>query len=208
MSSRVIVDLFVEDRAHEELLRPLIERVAVEEQVAITVRVRSARGGHGRALAEFDLYQRMSERGTVVSPVPDLVVVGIDGNCTSAPQKRNEIGAATKSLFNGRVIAACPDPHVERWYLVDPDSFYQVVGFRPVLGSEKCARAHYKTVLADAARAGGHIPTLGGIEFARELAAALDFYRAGKNDQAFKLFIDDLRAQIRVRISPAHGAKQ
>lgn len=57
MSDRVLVDLFVEDRAHEELLKPLVDRVAQEEGVEVRIRVRAARGGHVRALSEFTLYQ-------------------------------------------------------------------------------------------------------------------------------------------------------
>lgn len=208
MSSAVVVDLFVEDNAHEELLRPLVERVASEEQVAVSVHVRSARGGHGKALAEFELYQRLSEKGLRSGALPDLVVVGIDGNCTSASAKRKDISDATRALFAGRVIAACPDPHVERWYLVDPDSFYTVVGHRPSVGATKCERGHYKKLLTEAVRSGGHVPTLGGIEFAREIATGLDFFRSGKNDASFKLFVDDLRAQIRARRStPDAGSR-
>ena len=46
MSNQVIVDLFVEDRAHESFLEPLLMRIAREQDIAIEIRVRSARGGH------------------------------------------------------------------------------------------------------------------------------------------------------------------
>ena len=49
MSNRVVVDLLVEDRAHEELLKPLLQWIAHEEQVRLWPRVRTAKGGHGRA---------------------------------------------------------------------------------------------------------------------------------------------------------------
>jgi hypothetical protein len=97
----------------------------------------------------------------------------------------------------GRVVAACPDPHVERWYLDDPDSFHKVVGYHPIVGREKCIRDHYKKLLADAVRQGGHPPTLGGIEFADELIANMDLYRAGQNDSSLKNFIDELRAKLK-----------
>jgi hypothetical protein len=195
MSSPVVVDLFVEDRAHEELLRPLVERVAREENVSVMVRMRSARGGHGRALDEFRLYQMLVERGA--APAAELVVVGIDGNCTTFNKKRAEIRDATRPGFANRVIAACPDPHVERWYLADPDSFQRVVGHRPRLGRRKCARDHYKDQLARAVREAGHPPTLGGIEFAPEIAQSMDWYRAGRNDRSFRAFIEDLRDRLR-----------
>ena len=59
MSSRaVIIDLFVEDSAHAEFLKPMLNRVANEEGVEVRTRVVSARGGHGRAIKEFEYYQR------------------------------------------------------------------------------------------------------------------------------------------------------
>jgi hypothetical protein len=99
------------------------------------------------------------ERG--VAFAAELVVVGIDGNCTAFNKKRAEIRNATRPSFANRVIAACPDPHVERWYLADPDSFQRVVGSRPRLGRTKCARDHYKNLLVRATREAGHFPTCG-----------------------------------------------
>ena len=63
MSNRIVVDLFAEDRAHEEFIRSLVARVAGEIPLGIRVRVRSARGGHGRAISEFKLYQRLIDLG-------------------------------------------------------------------------------------------------------------------------------------------------
>lgn len=202
MSSRVIVDLFVEDRAHEELLRPLVERLAAEQGIEVDVRVRSARGGHGRAIEEFRLYQKLVETG-VAAPRPDVVIVGIDGNCTTFTKKRQEVSAATQPGFADRVVAACPDPHVERWYLADPDSFETVVGCRPTVAKKKCARDHYKRLLAEAVQNAGHPPTLGGVEFAREIANGMDLYRGGKNDRSFKAFLDDLRSKLEGARRPA-----
>jgi hypothetical protein len=195
MSKPLVVDLFVEDRAHEEFLRPLVMRIAADEKAAVQVRVRSARGGHARAVQEFQLFQRLIEKGSVAAP--NFVVVGIDGNCVTFVKKTQEILGATGANFQNRVVAACPDPHVERWYLADPDSFHAVVGYRPSVGKKKCLRDHYKGLLADAVRQAGHPTTLGGIEFAAELVAAMNLYRAGRNDHSLRAFLDDLRAQLR-----------
>lgn len=200
MSDPVALDLFVEDRAHEEFLRAVVHRLATEEGVPVTVRVRAARGGHGRAIREFELYQKVVEKGIVERPAPELVIVGIDGNCMTFAKKRQEIESATRAALAEKVIAACPDPHVERWYVADPDSFQTVVGHRPALGRKKCARDHYKRVLAGAVRQAGHPPTLGGIEFAAELVDAMNLYRAGQNDHSLRVFIDDLRGKFRKAI--------
>jgi hypothetical protein len=197
MAEPVTVDLFVEDRAHEQFLKPLLYRIAGEEAVEVTVHVRSGRGGHGRAIHEFRLYQRLVKAGAT-DPAPELVVVGIDSNCTTVARKKAEIRGAVDDFPQNAVVAACPDPHIERWYLADPESFVQVAGHRPTLGKRKCARDHYKRVLADAVRQGGHTPTLGGIEFAEELVGAMNLYRAGQNDRSLRAFVNDLRRQLRL----------
>ena len=53
MSSPLTVDLFAEDRAHEEFLKAMLARIATEQARKLTVRVRSARGGHPRVLEEL-----------------------------------------------------------------------------------------------------------------------------------------------------------
>ena len=94
-------------------------------------------------------------------------------------------------------IKATPDPHIERWFLVDLEAFHRVVGITSPLESQKCERGYYKGILAQAIRTAGHPSTLGGIEFARELVEALDYFRAGKADTSFKHFLDELRARLR-----------
>ena len=197
MSRSIKVDMFVEDRAHEEFLKPLLSRIASEEAIEIAVRVRSARGGHARAVEEFRLYQTLVERGTANATHPDLLIVGIDGNCTTFAKKRAEIQCAARATFSDRLVVACPDPHVERWYLADPDSFQSIVGQRPSVGKKKCARDYYKDALSRAVRQAGHPPTLGGIEFARDIVDGMDWYRASRNDKSFKAFVDDLRGGLR-----------
>jgi hypothetical protein len=189
MSDPFIVHLFVEDRAHEQLLIPLVLRIAHEEQVEVTPEVRSARGGHGRVISELKIHQR--------DVVPDALVVCIDGNCSSFAQARKGIVQAVTPPFSDRLVVACPDPHIERWYLADPESFATVVGQQPAIGKRKCERGHYKALLARAVRQAGHPPMLGGIEFAPELVRNMDLYKAGKNDHSLKAFVDDLRDRLR-----------
>jgi len=205
MSSAVPIDLFVEDRAHEALLVPLIRRIASQEGVDVDLRVRSARGGHGKAIGEFRVYQQLLEKAAIQDPPPALIVVGIDGNCVTYAMKRSEIQDATRASFRDRVVAACPDPHIERWFLADAESFHEVVGHRPAVGRKKCARDHYKQLLGRAIRDGGHPTTLGGIEFAAELVDRMDLYRAGKADGSLKAFVEDLRAKLHGMVRDERG---
>ena len=197
MSEPLVVDLFVEDRAHEVFVGALTNRIAREEQVALTLQARSARGGHPRALREFGAYQTLIEKGALAHRAPDVVVVVIDGNCATARKKREEIRNATRPGLLDRLVAGCPNPHVERWFLADPDSFHEVVGHRPVVGRDKCERGHYKRLLTDAIREGNQPATLDGIEFAAELVEAMNLYRAGRHDSSLRVFVDELRSRIR-----------
>jgi hypothetical protein len=188
-------ELFVEDRAHEEFCKAIVYRLCREENRRVTLIVRSARGGHGRALTEFSLYQRALEKGLL--HVPGMLIVAIDANCQRFAAMRQEISARIIPNLRDCTAIACPDPHVERWYMADSLSFATVVGVSPKVGRKKCARGYYKKALVDTVRQAGHIPTLGGIEFARELVEDMDLYRAAKNDHALRAFIDETRAIIR-----------
>lgn len=107
--------------------------------------------------------------------------------------------AAAKDPFRQVTAVACPDPHVERWYMADPQSFAEVVGKVPRLRRRKCDRDCYKEMLTRLVAASGHPSTLGGIESAHDLVEAMDLYRAGKNAKSLKHFVDDLRTLLRRR---------
>ena len=197
MSDLLLVEFFLEDNAHQQFLVPLVERVAREEEVDLRCRVRNARGGHAGAMGSFERYQILRERGVGGPEVPALLVVAIDGNCSSFTETSKSIRDATREPFVHTLVTACPDPHIERWYLADPKSFQTVVGTQPSVSRRKCARGYYKGILAAAVADGGHPATLGGVEFGKELADEMDFFRAGKTDSSLKAFVGDLRTGLR-----------
>ena len=197
MSEPLLVEFFVEDNAHHQLLVPLVERVAREENVDLRCRVRNARGGHAGAMGSFTSYQTLRSMGVGGTEVPALMVVGIDGNCSTFARKREQIREATQSRYAHLLVTACPDPHIERWYLADPESFHTVVGAQASGLQRKCVRQHYKQMLTATIARAGHPSTLEGVEFGRELAEAMDLFRAGKNDASLKAFIGDLREGLR-----------
>ena len=197
MSSSIVIDLFVEDRAHEGFLLAMLDRLAYEERKEIILHTRSARGGHGRALTEFSLYQESVLKGFAGMIIPDILVIAIDANCKPFNAARNEIEGKVDLKLKDRTIFACPDPHIERWYLADPDSFGKIIGVRPKIGRKKCARDYYKMILSKTLIEAGYPPTLGGIEFAREIVQVMDLFRAGKADRSLKHFIDNATAIFR-----------
>jgi hypothetical protein len=203
MNKPVILDLFAEDQGHEEVVGAIVCRVAKEEGFDIQIRVRRARGGHGRVINELKLYQKSVLGGVVNLTLPDILVVAIDANCKKHAAARREIEEALDARIKPLAAIACPNPHIERWCLVDPPSFNAIVGIEPILPRRKCAKDAYKSLLSDTVRKAGHVPTLGGIEFASELVIGMDLFRASRNDKSLKSFVEELRARLITKTSPS-----
>lgn len=198
------VGLFAEDRGHAAFVQALVDRIGREEGQTLDLAVVSGQGGHGRALDEFKVYQRAVIRS--VTQAPRLVVVAIDANCVGWNEARAAIRDSVEPEFVPPVVVASPDPHVERWYLADPESFHEVVGASAPRERVKCERDRYKNQLRDAVRRGGHVPTLGGIEFAQEIVNAMDLYRAGRSEPSLRAFVNDTRDAVRQLTQPTHAA--
>ena len=200
MNEGLVVDLFVEDRAHEEFIGAIVRRIARQETRDIQLRVRAARGGYPRVLNELDLYQKMVLRGVAAMSLPDVLVVAADANCHGVAAKKKAIRQRLKRAFKDRTVLAVPDPHIERWYLSDRQAFKEIVGVQPSGERRKCERDRYKRILAQAVRDGGHPAILGGIEFAKELAESMDFYRAGRAEPTLKQFVSDAVSAFKLAV--------
>lgn len=190
------IGLFAEDDGHRTLLVPIIQRVADAESVAIDIRIRSAQGGSGRALDALRRYSADLARGT--DEYLAVLVVAIDGNCRGWNERRREIERLLGG-FAGLVVVAIPDPHVELWYLADPQALPRVLGgsFTAVVPAQKCERHRYKQVLREACRQGGVEPVAGGVEYGEEVARQMDLAVAAANNPAFARFLDDSRLALR-----------
>jgi hypothetical protein len=154
MSEPLSIDVFAEDRAHEKFVEALLQRLLAESGRDGLIRVVVARGGHPRALGELATYQRLVDKGGL--PAPDLLVVVVDANCNTFAKARKAVAAHLADWSRDRAIVACPDPHIERWYLADPDSFRTVVGVRPSIRKRKCERDLYKDVRGSSGDARGN----------------------------------------------------
>jgi hypothetical protein len=141
----------------------------------------------------------MVQKGQAGLGLPDILVVAIDANCETVSKARKVVEAKIEPPFGDRTVVACPDPHVERWFLADPTSFAQVVGARPHVGKRKCERDVYKRILTKAIVEAGHPAGLGGVEFAEEIVSAMDLYRAGKGEKSLKLFVDAFAGYLKSR---------
>lgn len=197
MPEPLTVGYFLEDYAQRDFITSLVERVARDLGIEVAHDVRNATGGKGRAVSELRSYLR-DARGGRVQEQP-ILVVAIDGNCTSFQARRKEIEQTGEQTgYRGTLVCAVPDPHIERWYLADAEGFKSAIeGSRPPeLPAHKCERGLYKQALRDAFRDADIIPQLGGAEYAREIVSQMDFFRAGKEDAALKHFLDELRMAL------------
>lgn len=110
------IALFVEDYAHQQFLGALIQRLA--EEIGITIRLdwRNARRGHGAVVKEFKQYLRdVQMQG---DELPDLIVAATDANCKGLRERTNALSGVIERN-DLRIVFAVPDPHIERWLLVE-----------------------------------------------------------------------------------------
>lgn len=175
------VSLFVEDSGHEEFLKALVKRLADEYELELDIKPYSVRRGHGKVITELRQYRRDLQRGR--EPLPDLIIVGTDGNCKRFLERRKEVDGAIAD-FRDWVICAIPEPHVERWLLVDSAAFRAVLGKGCALPDQKCDKDRYKHLLLEAIRSAGIRPLFGGIEHAADLVGAMNLQRAEQADNS------------------------
>lgn len=97
-------------------------------------------------------------------------------------------------LFQQIVSYAIPDPHIERWMLVDEAAFRTVFGRGCTLPGLKCAKDEYKRLLLKEIRDSGIEPILGGEEFAEDIVKAMNLGKAEIREPSLGLFLKSLKA--------------
>jgi len=196
MIDRPRVDLFCEDRGHEQFARALIERIADKLDQKPSIRTRNGRGGHGKAITEFKAWQRAVTNGYIDHELPDLLVLLIDANCIGWAQARRELEQAVEPGIFPRCAIGCPDPHVERWYLADPQAVQEIIGIPPPSDPGKCERHFYKQLLRQTIQNADQPIASLEMAYASDLVAAMDFFRAGKNQPSLKHFVEQIQSAL------------
>jgi uncharacterized protein DUF4276 len=204
MGDRLRIDLYCEDSGHEQFARALLGRVTGDLKLQAALQTVSGRGGHARARAEFRAWQRAaSTRHGIVHAVPDLLVLLIDANCKGWTEAHREIEEwIDRELFPSFVVG-CPDPHVERWCLADPEAVQAVLQVSAPADPGKCERHLYKQLLRQTIRDAGQPILTNEMEYAADLVAAMDLYRAGKNQPSLKHFLDEIRSALHTLAGPS-----
>lgn len=187
--SKIVV--FCEDAAHEAVLKAIIGKLKPDW---VQVQILTSRQGKGKVISELKIYFQQLAKNMIV--VPDAIVVATDANCMGYNQKRKEIEKLIPETLESLPIAfAIPDPHIERWLMIDSHAFKEVFGKGCNLPDHKCERNRYKTLLKEQIRQTGTTPLLGGTEYAENLICFMDFTSNNlKNlDESFARFIDELK---------------
>lgn len=187
--------LFVEDNGHEVFLGALIQRFAKEYGISIALRFGNAEGGHGKMMNELKEY--VNDIFADQEELPDLLIAATDSNCKGFLKRKQQIEHALKG-FGGKVIYAIPDPHIEKWLLLDPAAFKKVLGRGCAAPPQKCERDLYKRLLRDAVRATGVNPPLGGIEYGEDIVNAMDLDKLERTEASLGHLIKDLRQQFQL----------
>jgi len=199
MAAKRRVVIFLEDSAQEAIIPSLFMRLAVEEGFSkdqLDIDILAARGGN--SLGEFRQFIKDARRKR--SPLQaDLLIVGSDANCKGFAERRDSIlKAATQSSYQ-EIVTAIPDPHVERWYLLDTKAFTFAVGSQMVVAPPdyKCEKNHYKTLLRKAFVDNDISPPLGGIEYGPAIAEKMDLYAAAKQDHGLADFVEQSKSWLK-----------
>lgn len=187
------VSMFVEDVGHRELLSVLVMRVAAELKVPLHVEVRNASRGHGAVIHELRMFCRDVKRGGIRGM--DALLVASDAN-SQGPRARRRALEDEASALGLPVIYAVPDPHIERWMLLDSAAFKTVFGKGCDAPDRRCEKQRYKQLLRQAIRDAGHSAPLGGIEYAEDLVAVMDLERVATLDDSFGAFLRDLKTVL------------
>lgn len=198
MAAKYIIAYFLEDAGQEAIIPPLAKRLIREAgKLAedFDHRTLSARGG-----GSISSYKRFLADANRRMHLPaDLLIVGSDGNCKGFATRRDEIKAVAANPPYPIVVTAVPDPHVERWYLLDPSALAKAAGISkmPALPAHKCEKDYYKQLLRSAFTHSPIIPLLGGTEYGALVADKMDLYAASKADHGLAEFVDGVKSWLK-----------
>lgn len=128
---------------------------------------------------------------------PDLLIAATDSNCKGFAKRKQQIEQAVKG-YNRSIIYAIPEPHIEKWLLLDSAAFKKILGKGCSAPPQKCERNLYKQLLRDAVRAAGIKPLFGGVEYGEEIVNIMDLEKAERVDASLGYLLKALRQQFQL----------
>lgn len=187
------IALFCEDSFHEKLIGALLSRFDRDYRIGVHWSPFSSRGGLPQVRGEFREFLRDLARDR--RSLPDSLIVVVDANCQGYNDRKKLMDGALDQHPQLRqlVTYAIPDPHIERWMLVDPRAFQTVFGRGCTLPALKCDKDEYKRLLRHAIRESGIDAPLGGEEFAEDMVMAMDLDHVEAREPSLGLFLKSLK---------------
>ena len=189
------ISIFCEDTAHRMVVGSLIGRIARENDLKVNQDWRSSVKGRSRVLSEYRTFVRNMAG---LEEYPNLIVVATDSNCKGYRDRIREFSGIEDRI---PVVHAVPDPHVERWLLLDGAAFKAVFKIGCKAPDRKCARDRYKRILFQEIRRAGIKSILPGYEFSERIVEEMDLDRI--RDPSFRHFVDTLRGAFRRLLPPS-----
>ena len=183
--------IFGEDYGHEVVAKTLLLRMAEVEDIRIKASVRSCRGGYGRMMDELREFTEELKAGRHY--LPDLLLVATDANCKGITTRTQEVMGCVPEELHSFTSCMIPDPHVERWLLLDSRAFKFILGRGCQAPDTKCERHRYKKLLREAVANAGVTPQLGGLEYAEDLVLTMDMDKVARSDTSFRKAVSGIR---------------
>ena len=192
----IYVLYFLEDRAHENFITALVERIAQEMGVSVKHDVRSAVGGN-KVIGEL---KKFIGDFTNNSQNADIFIIARDSDCKNYSERVEEI----KRIFENvnpelleKAVFCIPDPHIERWYMEDFEALRKVLNKNISIDKPKydCEKNYYKNKLRNIFREVGSV--IGGVEYGDEIVSEIDIYLLEKANANFGKFVRDLKSLLK-----------
>lgn len=202
MVARIQILYFLEDIMQEGFIKALVNKIAQDLSIpadSLNHDVRSGRGG-STVIPEFKKF--MEDTMKTSSSGVDLLIVAIDGNCKGHRGRVRQLEKCIKQdhPLRDKVVYAVPDPHIERWYIMDQQAFKGGVGVHkaPDMPPYKCKKDYYKNLLRQTLAESDIASYLGGDEYAENIVhriTSLDSLFS--QDAGFQEFVEGLRQFFR-----------
>lgn len=202
LADRVRILYFLEDRAQEGFVTALVERLAREMSIPAKMLIHDVRNAN-RGSSVINEFKNFLKDTVHYPPYSHLVVVAIDGNCKGYGERKKQLEKHIKPghPFEDKIVFAIPDPHIERWYILDQKAFKDGVGIdqSPPLPKYKCEKNYYKQLLIRTLKEADINSLLGVAQYAERIVKNIENLNLlERSDDAFKFFVRELRRMLKM----------
>jgi len=200
MNEIIKIGYIFEDIAQANFIKSLVHRILIKSGIDVNKvyeEVLPARGSKVDKVFKEYLRSFKKEKAWIDY---DILIMTKDANRKGYHEVKQKLTPKqNKFVYPFSIVFALPDPHVERWYLLDGGAFCRAVGGNspPELQTLIRKKGFYKARLGEALRNNGIKSTMGGAEYGDDIAREMNLEFTCGKDESFKGFIDDLEFAIK-----------